>query len=51
MEPGAPKLVLQLIPEEPQVTLDIEGKSIKFLVSFGATYSILNTDHEISEEL
>lgn len=38
---GAPKLVLQLTPEEPQLPLDTEGKAVEFLVDTSATYSVL----------
>lgn len=37
---GAPKLVLQLTPEEPQLTLDAGGKAVEFLVDTNATYSV-----------
>lgn len=30
-------------PVESQLALDIEGKSVQFLVDTGATYSVLNT--------
>ena len=38
---GAPKLVLQLTPEEPQLTLDTGGKAVEFLFDICATYSVL----------
>lgn len=34
---GAPKLVLQLTPEEPQLTLDAGGEAVEFLVDISAT--------------
>ena len=40
---GTPKLAFQLTPEEPWLTLDIEGKTVEFLVNTIATYSVLNT--------
>lgn len=41
MESGSPKLVLQLTPEEPQLTLDTGGKAVEFLFDTCASYSVL----------
>ena len=37
---GAPKLVLQLTPEEPQLTLDAGGEAVEILVDTSAAYSV-----------